>query len=287
MTALFAIFDNDNELTFYLVKGYNYKKEGKKMSDIKSAEYQIIIDILLDLYQTKNLNDTVTVFLNQLRLVTPFSFATFSFFDLSNGLLKENAFIGVDTPEGYLEEYKNVYEKYDYTKDILRGIKSTAYKDTDILSDTQRMKNKFYTDYMVKMGVPYAGGLSLKKQDMFAEFTVFRSEVFGDLAERDIQILNIFKPHLENILFKFFDCSGTVETTKKSTFFSYMEQYDLTEREIEIAQLVINGYTNTEISDMLYISVSTVKKHIHNVYDKLGIKNRVGLINIIRDGDKN
>jgi LuxR family maltose regulon positive regulatory protein len=52
----------------------------------------------------------------------------------------------------------------------------------------------------------------------------------------------------------------------------------LTKRELDILKLVANGSTNTEISDLLFISYNTVKFHMKNLYGKLNAKNRVILI---------
>jgi len=49
----------------------------------------------------------------------------------------------------------------------------------------------------------------------------------------------------------------------------------LTERETEVLALLIEGLTNSEISDRLVISTNTVRTHIRNVYGKLGVRNRV------------
>ncbi|MEQ9304380.1 MAG: LuxR C-terminal-related transcriptional regulator, partial [Marinoscillum sp.] len=49
---------------------------------------------------------------------------------------------------------------------------------------------------------------------------------------------------------------------------------DLTEREFEILRLSLENKTNTEISEALFISVSTVKFHLRNTYAKLGVNNR-------------
>lgn len=48
----------------------------------------------------------------------------------------------------------------------------------------------------------------------------------------------------------------------------------LTEREFEALKLSIEGKTNAEISDVLHISVSTVKFHLRNTFSKMGVKNR-------------
>ncbi len=49
---------------------------------------------------------------------------------------------------------------------------------------------------------------------------------------------------------------------------------ELSPREREVLELVRQGATNKEIADQLFISVGTVKNHIHNILEKLHLKNR-------------
>ncbi len=48
----------------------------------------------------------------------------------------------------------------------------------------------------------------------------------------------------------------------------------LTGREIEVLQLVAQGYTSREIGERLFISENTVKNHVRNILDKLGLHSR-------------
>ena len=48
----------------------------------------------------------------------------------------------------------------------------------------------------------------------------------------------------------------------------------LSERELEVLQLIAEGLTNQEIGSRLYLSPNTVKVHAHNIYGKLGVNNR-------------
>jgi len=52
----------------------------------------------------------------------------------------------------------------------------------------------------------------------------------------------------------------------------------LTAREKEICSLMVQGLTNRQIAETLYISEGTVKNYISNIYDKTGIHDRVKLI---------
>ncbi|MFC1879704.1 LuxR C-terminal-related transcriptional regulator, partial [Chloroflexota bacterium] len=54
--------------------------------------------------------------------------------------------------------------------------------------------------------------------------------------------------------------------------FEYIEP--LSERETEVLHLIAAGLTNPEIAARLYLSLNTIKVHTHNIYGKLGVKNR-------------
>ncbi len=51
--------------------------------------------------------------------------------------------------------------------------------------------------------------------------------------------------------------------------------YKLSEREIQLLQLLVEGYTYQQIADNIFISHGTVRKHIENIYDKLHIHSKV------------
>lgn len=56
-------------------------------------------------------------------------------------------------------------------------------------------------------------------------------------------------------------------------------QPELTGRELEILTLVGEGKTSREIADQLYISENTVRNHVRNILDKLGMKSRIEAVN--------
>ncbi len=58
---------------------------------------------------------------------------------------------------------------------------------------------------------------------------------------------------------------------------------NLTAREIEILKLVSNGLSNSEISEISNISLSTTKKHIYSIMGKLEADNRIKAVNIAKE----
>ena len=52
-------------------------------------------------------------------------------------------------------------------------------------------------------------------------------------------------------------------------------QVELSERELEVLRLMAEGLDNAGIAKRLYISPNTVKNHAANIYEKLGVENRL------------
>ncbi len=48
----------------------------------------------------------------------------------------------------------------------------------------------------------------------------------------------------------------------------------LTEREMEVLELLARGYSNRQVAESLFLAVGTIKKHVHNIYQKLGVHSR-------------
>ncbi len=63
---------------------------------------------------------------------------------------------------------------------------------------------------------------------------------------------------------------STNEETKQKKF-------GLTPRELEIVSAIVAGYANREIADYFKISEDTVKHHLSNIFDKLGVSTRLEL----------
>lgn len=57
----------------------------------------------------------------------------------------------------------------------------------------------------------------------------------------------------------------------------------LSERELEILQLVAEGLSNREISERLYLALSTIKGHNRNIYGKLGVSRRTEAVALARE----
>jgi DNA-binding NarL/FixJ family response regulator len=85
----------------------------------------------------------------------------------------------------------------------------------------------------------------------------------------------LFGPAIASRLTKFFNNSGGM--VKQSAF------PELTDRELEILELIAKMHNNKEIAEILHITIKTVSNHISNVFNKLQVADRTEAIFKARD----
>ncbi|HEY9596509.1 MAG TPA: response regulator transcription factor [Cyanophyceae cyanobacterium] len=70
-----------------------------------------------------------------------------------------------------------------------------------------------------------------------------------------------------------------------SEYSQLLEAYPLTERELEVLQLIVEGCSNAVIAEKLYITVGTVKTHVRNILNKLCADDRTqAAVRALRSG---
>lgn len=99
---------------------------------------------------------------------------------------------------------------------------------------------------------------------------------------RDIQI-EVFGGII-GLLFLVFGVWLGAKFFKKST----PEKFDATKlglsnRELEVLELLAQGYSNQEVADVLFVSLNTTKTHISNIYTKLNVKRRTQAVQKARE----
>jgi two-component system nitrate/nitrite response regulator NarL len=68
-----------------------------------------------------------------------------------------------------------------------------------------------------------------------------------------------------------------VETLRQVTAVGHSRKFSLTDRELEVISKVAAGYANREIAEEFSITEKTVKHHLTNIFDKLGVSSRLEL----------
>ncbi len=68
--------------------------------------------------------------------------------------------------------------------------------------------------------------------------------------------------------------SSIDNSSKKTEENKAQNKYGLTKRELEVLALIVEGLEDLEISERLFISISTTKTHVHNILQKLYMSGR-------------
>lgn len=77
--------------------------------------------------------------------------------------------------------------------------------------------------------------------------------------------------------------SDEIQSDKSRLMDEIVENFHITEREVEIIKLIKMGLTNKEIGGKLNISVNTVNNHIANIFSKTGVRCRIDLLNLFEE----
>lgn len=103
---------------------------------------------------------------------------------------------------------------------------------------------------------------------------VFFRLVGPDFTDRDRMVMALLRPHLTELHGRT-RLSATAEATGAT----------LTPRQTELLRLVAAGRSTAQIAEMLFLSPATVRKHIENIFDRLGVKNRTAAVMSAFAGD--
>jgi NarL family two-component system response regulator LiaR len=88
--------------------------------------------------------------------------------------------------------------------------------------------------------------------------------------------LKLSKPKIETVVVE-----REVYVNRNGNFIlntSLISQLELSKRELEVLSLLAQGLSNQEIAEKLFVSLSTVKTHIQNLFEKLDVKRRTQAI---------
>jgi ATP/maltotriose-dependent transcriptional regulator MalT len=116
-----------------------------------------------------------------------------------------------------------------------------------------------------------------RTQNWAAEVVVFRDR---DLGQRERLILKLLQPHLAAM---YRSARIRKRIARASEERDGEEMATLTPRERDVIQCVAEGFTNREIAATLVVEPSTVRKHLENIYAKLGVGSRTAALARLRD----
>jgi DNA-binding CsgD family transcriptional regulator len=168
-----------------------------------------------------------------------------------------------DDFDWYAEEHQEAINAWPL-HDPLRGCPDQALKLSDFLTPRQVRCNPWYVQVMrpnareheMKLWLPAPVGT-------VRGFFFLREPGRRDFDERERALLTVLRPHLAAV---------------RERWEQRHHPQGLTKRETELLTLVRQGLTNREIAEQLVITPGTVRAHLENIYEKLGVHTRTAAV---------
>lgn len=249
------------------------------MRKLETNDFIILNNMIYKIYATELFDTMRQELFEQLKLLIDFDSADFYMASREKGKLLCNPVTyncDVDLSEAY--------EDIDYSRGIVNSGKMLIYRETDIISDETRIETEYYKKVYKPNNWHYALQMVVAKHKEFlGAITLYRTIGKEDFQYDDIFVMDLLKDHLAFRMQKYlFHNDGGVG---KLTVTEITEKYELTRREHAILKMLMSGSDNAQICKEFVITANTLKKHILNIYRKLGIKNRVQLFKMVKEYD--
>ncbi|MGI6021274.1 MAG: LuxR C-terminal-related transcriptional regulator [Lachnospiraceae bacterium] len=192
-------------------------------------------------------------------------------------------------PEAIQKEYLDKYEETDYTTWYLNQKDIHVYRDSDIISSELMEKTDIFRNWISPMGMYYLCGNVVRNETSgvrYGELTILRAKNDGDYTDEELRIFGLVTDLMRAWCDKHYgeaynsvriDSPVSPSENKESSLDDPF--VSLTMREKDVAKLICSGMETHEIGEHLSISYGTTRRHIANIYSKIGVSSRIQLIN--------
>ena len=181
--------------------------------------------------------------------------------------------IGLWRKDAIIEEASNGHEALEKARRLRPGIilMDIRMPDCDGIEATRLIKAELPETKVIMLTV------SEQEEDLFEAISSgahgyllknVRPEELFEMLEGALRGEAVIAPAMAQRILQAFVSQAHRRATLSGT------QAELSPREMEVLELASQGASNKEIADRLFVSVGTVKNHIHNILEKLHLKNR-------------
>jgi len=185
--------------------------------------------------------------------------------DLDRLARRQLDYSGTDSGDGDMTLFWEIVDDHPLCRHQLAYADFTAKRLSDVISRRQLMRSRIYEDWFRPAGIVAELEVGIApSRTRTRNFVLDRAS--GDFSERDRAVLELVRPHLARI--------HELTQLRRGPAAEPDDLDRLTGREREVLELVGAGLTNAGIAERLWISPGTAKKHLDNIYAKLGVANR-------------
>tara|TARA_R110002110_G_C13467873_1_gene719518 strand:+ start:2976 stop:3701 length:726 start_codon:yes stop_codon:yes gene_type:complete len=170
----------------------------------------------------------------------------------------------------------------DYTDNFreLDPLRPALFEHTDtrvvcldeILTETELLASAYYQHFMSPLNHRHVADMFFRSDgDIIAVLTMLRAADLGPFSPGELVLLRTLQPFLE------FTLNRVYLPRRRRERATLGQQHGFTERELDVAELLLAGASNKVIAMELGLSVATVKTHLQHVFRKVGVTSRTAL----------
>lgn len=248
-------------------------------AQLHERDWQFMLDSIYRINTTSSVEKLQYETLSCLRSLTPSYQGTFSMIKMEHGIARSSRPVIVGAPAHLIEKFTDNYDEDPYYDGLYLKTASYAFRDRDMIPEDVRESSPAWNEIYKPEGLTYALRALLSHDNaVIGEIALFNTKAESEFTNRDVRIANLMAPHIALKLASLLEEERWRTSTPCAQ--SIIEQAGLTLREREVIEHVLDGDSEQQIVEKLYISLSTVKKHVYNAYRKLNVNNRVQLKNL-------
>ncbi len=239
--------------------------------ELWTKDWKKINDIILQMNSESDILKAFNRFLLDIEGLVPYEKACIYFYDLSASETVKD-YIGQGFSEKELKDYERYYCNIDDVVAKMMPNKEVVIKSTEAFDIDKRKETEYFIDYVTPANTKISLDTNFRWNLENREFCIgsldlFRNENDADFSEREMEICRIFQPHIE-----------LKASNYAFLFDNIADRYALTNAEQDIANMILKGYSNEQIAEEKYITISTVKKHVSRILEKSDTKSRIEFI---------
>lgn len=194
-------------------KGYVINREVKTMEDkniISVMQLTTINKIIADMYDPSlPLHSRVINFMNSLSGLIYYDKGTIIFFRKDyNNIYHKHSSISINWEQNlnYVKQYNSYYCTIDDTLPVLDSQHPIIFKSSEFFDSSFRQNTEYWTDYLVPNNCIYSidGNIQFSNDNnLLGGFSFYRGKEKSDFTDQDLFILQLFQPHLSNIMYNY------------------------------------------------------------------------------------
>lgn len=243
-------------------------------------------DLILKLYTTP-MEDLLVTCCDGLRGIIPFDHSYTALNDQSDSHKSAFNYRSTDTDDELTALYANYYHAIDYLSWYYNQCLPMTVRSTDLMRPEVIEQSRIHQEWESRLGIFYTATACIAADGiLFGTISLMRSKEHGDFTDEEMRVLEEVNEHLCS-RFRLVYPNGVNRFMMDCDTDPIVAAYSLSPREWEVACLLVKGMSRVEIADKLSISRNTLKRHIANIYHKMGVSNEMqffAALNRVRDG---